>query len=542
MKIALTGGRSLLGGVLAQSLATEHEVVVVPEGDLREEEFSQRAVRGAEALVHLAPLYPDSQENERETLDRAARGTYVLLNAAVDAGLKRVVLGSTLEFFERYPASWNVAESWQPLPDVTNPHQLSVYMAEETIKQFARVEPLMAFCLRFGEVVDEPAIKGKPYDPRWLHVQDAVAAVKAALIASPGQRPPRVDGGTPGTPRAGWWVFHIPGAGPRAKVPVAAARASLEDGGLGYAPQHELGGADAAPTPAVSQGERENHAQREARGDLSLLAPRHSVPSRPIRKVVIFGAGGPLASSTAKALDGAYVLRLTDVRPVEEIAADAKPQSVGAPLPEVFGPPHETRVVDVTDLNQVMRACEGMDGVINCTVVRPHPVNAFLVNYVGAYNVMRAAVHHGIRRVVHTGPLQVTNDRPAGYWWDFDVPDEAPGRPGTWLYGITKYLGQEVVRLFAEQYDLEVPALFYSIFANPETARPRAGGVHPMTISWEDAGLAMRRALEAPSLPGPFEIFHILADLPHGKYSNAKAKRLLGWRPRDTLAHLWATR
>src|SRR6266545_989412 len=159
MKIALTGGRSLLGGVLAQSLAAEHEVVLVPEGDLRDEAFAQRAVRGAEALVHLAPLYPDHTESERETLDRAARGTYVLLNAAVDAGVKRVVLGGTLDLFERYPASWNVAESWQPLPDVTDAHELSVYMAEETIKQFARVEPLMAFCLRFGEVVDEPAIK-----------------------------------------------------------------------------------------------------------------------------------------------------------------------------------------------------------------------------------------------------------------------------------------------------------------------------------------------------------------------------------------------
>jgi hypothetical protein len=52
----------------------------------------------------------------------------------------------------------------------------------------------------------------------------------------------------------------------------------------------------------------------------------------------------------------------------------------------------------------------------------------------------------------------------------------------------------------------------------------------------------MRRALETPALPSPFEIFHILANLPHGKYSSAKAQRLLGWQPRDNLAHLWARR
>jgi dTDP-4-dehydrorhamnose reductase len=38
------------------------------------------------------------------------------------------------------------------------------------------------------------------------------------------------------------------------------------------------------------------------------------------------------------------------------------------------------------------------------------------------------------------------------------------------------------------------------------------------------------------------ERLHILADLPHGTYSAAKARRLLGWRPRDNLAHLWARR
>ena len=530
MKIALTGGRSLLGGVLAQALAAtgEHTVVLVPEGDLRDEGVAQRAVRGAEALIHLAPLFPDSVSSDQDEIDHATRGTYVLLHAALEAGVTRVILGSTLDLFDRYPAAWNVGETWQPLPDVTETRQLAVYLAEETVKQFARVEPLLTFCLRFGEIVDELSVKGAPFDPRWLHVQDAVQAVRAALVATPGQRPPRVDGGQPQSPRSGWWVFHIPGGGP-AKVPIASARASLENGGLGYAPEHDLSGGSTAPAA-------------DSDADLSILGPQQHIASRPIRNVVVFGAGGPLAAATTNALRGAYTLRLTDVRPISDIAKEAKPQSLGAPLPEALDAPHVLSVVDVTQYDQVLRACQGMDAIVNCTVVRPHPVNAFLVNLIGAYNVMRAAAETGIRKVVHTGPLQVSNDRPAGYFWDFDVPDDAPGRPGIWLYGITKYLGQEVVRLFAERYDLLVPSLFYSIFANPETHAPRPGGVHPMTISWEDAGLAMRRALEVAELPRSFEIFHILADLPHGKYSNAKAKHLLGWQPRDSLAHLWARR
>jgi hypothetical protein len=107
---------------------------------------------------------------------------------------------------------------------------------------------------------------------------------------------------------------------------------------------------------------------------------------------------------------------------------------------------------------------------------------------------------------------------------------------------MTKFLGQEVLRVFAEQHQLEVPVLLFSRFVDPAVNRPNVDGMFPMTVSWEDAGHAIRRALEVPSLPSPYEVFHILADLPHGKYSNEKAKRVLGWQPRDTLAHLWGRR
>jgi nucleoside-diphosphate-sugar epimerase len=531
MKIAITGGRSLLGTALAGALASEHEVAVAPPGDLRDEAFAKQVVEGAQALIHLAPLYPDlpAGANEREVLDRATRGTYVLLNAALGAGIRRIVLGSTLALMERYPASWRVAESWQPLPDVTDLTQLSAYLAEESTKQFARIEPLVAIGLRFGQIVDDAAAAGQRYDPRWLHVDDAVQACQQALTITPDSRPSDV---TIATERHGWWVFHVPGGGAHTRTPLAAAAKNV----LGYAPAHDFAGVPGADEPLPPPSEA------EAAGDLSLLGPQERIPARPIRNVVLFGAGGPLAAATARALASSYRLRLTDVRPIADIVAEGKPQSVGAPLPAVLPAPHEARVVDVADLDQVLAACAGMDAIVNCTVVRPHPVNAFLVNFLGAYNVMRAAAAHRIHRVVHTGPQLVTLDRQAGYWWDFDVPNDAPSRAGTWLYGHTKHLGQETVRLFAEQYDLSVPALMYSSFINPETASPRDGGVHPMSVSWEDAGLAMRRALEVLSLPRPFEVFHILADIPHGKYSNQKARHLLDWRPLDTLANLWARR
>ncbi|MGH2355337.1 MAG: NAD-dependent epimerase/dehydratase family protein, partial [Chloroflexota bacterium] len=326
----------------------------------------------------------------------------------------------------------------------------------------------------------------------------------------------------------GWWVFHIPGGGPWTRVPLASAA----DEGFGYRPAHHFPGAVASAPPAGGVA--------ASPGDEG--AARVLSTPRPIRRVVIFGVGGPLASATVPLLRESYTLRLTDLRPMEEVVA-AGPRTAGAPPPRLMVPPHEMRQVDVTDPAQVMAACEGMDAIVNCTVVRPHLEQAFLVNCVGAYNVMRAAVAHGIRRVVHTGPQQVMLDRPGGYRWDSDVPADAPPPPGTHLYRHSKYLGQEICRVFAEEHGLEVPVLQFSAFvdpATPESATAEAGrGISPMTVSWDDAGHAMRRALEVPALPRPCEVFHIVADLPHGKFSNEKAGRLLGWRPRDTLERLW---
>jgi nucleoside-diphosphate-sugar epimerase len=433
-------------------------------------------------------------------------------------------MGSTLAVLEAYPAGWAIDENWRPRPDVSDVAQLAAFLAEETARQFSIGAGLEVICLRLGRVVDDGAIAEQPYDPRWLHVADATEAVHRAVHA----RLPAPHQGAAGAPGRGWWVYHIPGGGPAPRIPLAAAR---DEHTLGYTPKHSLAG---AASPGASRGATGG----QTAGDLSVLGPRAHVASRPIRNVVIFGAGGPLAAATAPVLTPSYRLRLTDLRDIAEIVTEGRPQDPGAPLPRVLDAPHEMLRVDVTDAGQVLAACAGMDAVINCTVLREHPVEAFRVNLLGAYHIMRAAIAQGIRRVVHTGP-QLTAGWPGSYRGDFAVPDDAPPRPGTALYALTKYLGQEVVRLFAEAYDLQAAVLVFYAFVDPATAAPEAGIV-PMAVSWEDAGHALRGALEAAVFPSPCEVFHILTDLPHGMYSNAKARHLLNWSPRDSLAHLWA--
>ena len=50
--------------------------------------------------------------------------------------------------------------------------------------------------------------------------------------------------------------------------------------------------------------------------------------------------------------------------------------------------------------------------------------------------------------IIGSGPQQVTNTMPGGYWSGVDLPSNVPPRPGVGLYFISKFLGQEIMRVF----------------------------------------------------------------------------------------------
>ena len=54
-------------------------------------------------------------------------------------------------------------------------------------------------------------------------------------------------------------------------------------------------------------------------------------------------------------------------------------------------------------------------------------------------------------------------------------------------------------------------------------------------MTFADAARCIKAALEVDlsRLPSRNEVFFVTSDLPHGRYSNAKARRLLNWKPLD---------
>src|SRR5690606_6739012 len=96
-------------------------------------------------------------------------------------------------------------------------------------------------------------------------------------------------------------------------------------------------------------------------------------------RILILGAGGPIGAAATEVLAPDHRLRLAGRRSMAEVAA-APPQSEGAPLPRPPEPPHEERSVDITDAAAVLEAATGMDAIINLSVLRHDPVEAFRVN------------------------------------------------------------------------------------------------------------------------------------------------------------------
>ncbi|MCY2990984.1 MAG: NAD(P)-dependent oxidoreductase [Planctomycetota bacterium] len=244
--------------------------------------------------------------------------------------------------------------------------------------------------------------------------------------------------------------------------------------------------------------------------------------------VLLIGACGYLGPHVVKALAPRHRLRITDIRPPS------------AALKRDFAD-HEFRIVDVAEADQVADAAKGMDAIVNLSVVRNHPVQAFRVNVLGCQNVMQAAVQCGIHRVINTGP-HFTVAGPGYEGFDHSISPDVPPHPGTGLYPLTKSLGQEICRAFSLSHDVHVQDyLFYGFLDSTELKRG-AGGV-PFVITWSDAAEVFRLGLEIDlaKLPSKCEGFFILGDCPQAKFLNEKAKRILGFAPKDDVSMLWRT-
>lgn len=232
-----------------------------------------------------------------------------------------------------------------------------------------------------------------------------------------------------------------------------------------------------------------------------------------MKKILLLGASGLIAPHITEGLSKYFELRLADVKPHPE--------------------GRRVRTVDVRDYEQVRDAARGVDAIMNFTVNRPDPVLSFHVNTIGAFNVMKAAVEHGIKRILHTGPELIIGQ----YQHEFDI-GEVPQTPGTGYYGVTKYLSNEICKVYARAYGVEtIVYQFNGLRGKPEALVN--GDFPPFTIVWSDLVEACRIAMEIESVPDGYQAFILHSHLSQGKYSVEKARCLLGYAPRENVERFY---
>lgn len=234
------------------------------------------------------------------------------------------------------------------------------------------------------------------------------------------------------------------------------------------------------------------------------------------KKVLLLGASGMIAPHLLPGLEDLYDLTLADIAP----------HPAGKPVVSC----------DVSAREQVRAAAAGMDAIMNFTVVRDHPEQSFHVNTRGALNVMRAAVEHDIKKVIHTGPQFVRRN----YDHDFDIA-EVPPVLGTGYYCLTKGLASEICRTYARAYRIQTISFVFNGLGPRPTAQ-HMGDFPPFTVVWEDLQQACRLALEIPQVPDCFQEFNLLSWEGHGKYNVDKARRILGFAPSEHWEKYFARR
>jgi uronate dehydrogenase len=226
--------------------------------------------------------------------------------------------------------------------------------------------------------------------------------------------------------------------------------------------------------------------------------------NRPL--VLVTGAAGEVAGHLRRELAGRYRLRLSDRRPVSDLARG------------------ETFVrADIARLAEAVRIAQGVDAIVHLggfAVEGPWPA-ILEANIVGCYNVFEAARRVGVRRFVFAS----SNHAMGFHRRDHVITERADVRPDS-RYGVSKVFGEALGRLYADKYGLEVLCLrIGNVNSAPIDERRLA-----IWLSPRDLAQLVTIGVEHQDIR--FEIVYGISGNRRSWYDNSNATRL-GYRPRD---------
>jgi uronate dehydrogenase len=222
--------------------------------------------------------------------------------------------------------------------------------------------------------------------------------------------------------------------------------------------------------------------------------------------IVITGAAGDVGSRLRKELSSRYLLRLSDLVPITDLA-----------------PGEEFVQADVTDLDAMTALLQGADGVIALGgESREHEWQRILdCNIVGMYNHYEAARVAGVSRVVFAS----SNHAVGFYSREQTIGVDVVVKPDS-RYGVSKAFGEAMGSLYVDKYGLRVMCVRIGNVDDRPVDRRRLA----IWISPRDLAQLVTIGLEHPELR--YEIVYGASDNARAWWDNSNATRL-GYAPQD---------
>lgn len=189
-RIVLTGAAGRIGRAIAPLLPEHWELQRTDleggEGvaalDVTDDEACRSAFSGADAVVHLA-ANPDPAASWEHLLPANVVGTYQVAHAAVECGVRRLVLASSLHAVSGIPDGMQSRADDAPRPG--NLYGATKAWAEAIGSWVAGTTTTSVVALRIGYFGATPPDSAAPARERaaWLSPRDAAELIRAAVEA-----------------------------------------------------------------------------------------------------------------------------------------------------------------------------------------------------------------------------------------------------------------------------------------------------------------------------------------------------------------------
>jgi len=186
----------------------------------------------------------------------------------------------------------------------------------------------------------------------------------------------------------------------------------------------------------------------------------------------------------------------------------------------------EWSAIDITDVDALTEAFEGVDGVVHMAGLNGERdiAQTLTINVLGTYNVYEAARRAGVRRVVYGSSNHVTGFYPRTTL----VAPDMPMRPDS-RYGLSKCWGELTAGLFYDKHGIET----LSIRIGNAQARPKDPRGLMVWISARDLTELIMIGLEHPDIGATTVYGASRSPTPWWDNSAATA---LGFEPQDNIA------